>query len=437
MKYFAKLLVGYVASLLKHFLPEDRLIQHRMRAYLAAATLLSASLIMILNLFGLLVTTINPSIHIEAVVLLVFTLLSLFALKRGVKQERVTGFFLFVLTTMISVMLGFHSHSFYAPGIFFFLIAIMHASLLSSNRWAVAQSIYAVCATIFLFWKNSDYGMNLPFNWTFDTYVMRLRVVIVLVCFACYLCMILHDYFSRRSEVELHQEKDWLLRSSRLHEVSTLAESLSFQVTGPLRELSRDFQRLKDAHGSEGFATLEHERVASMSRSVEELIQISRSFDWIYRSHKLDNLISSPISNLLKQLKILLEGKALENAWTLKFDSDISDEELKGGVPSLMLLLVTLAHRNFERYSSAQDMALTIRVEALDKNSVVWRMIWPQTPEKMRNFRFDSPRADLSHTVDEIREALILELAKDCGASLESFDRGNESEIKLVMARLA
>lgn len=437
MKNFIKAVTQYLVLVLKHFLPEDRQIQNRMRAYLAAATLLSASLIMILNLFALLMTSINPYIHLEAVILLTFTLLCLFALKRGVKQEMVTGFFLFVLTTMISVMLGFHSKSFYAPGIFFFLISIMHASLLSSNRWAVGQSIYTICATIFLFWKNSDYGMNLPFDWLFDTYVMRLRIVLVLVCFSCYLCMILHDYFSRRGEVELHQEKDWLLRSSRLHEVSTLAESLNFQVSGPLKEFGRDFQRLKDVYGSEGFDTLEKDRVESMSRAVEELIQVSRSFDWIYRSHKLDNLISSSTSNLLKQLKILLEGKALENAWSLRFQSDIPADELKGGVPSLMLLLVTLAHRNFERYSSAHEMALTIKVEALDKDAVVWRMIWPRTPEKTISFRFDSPRAELSKIVDEIREALIAELARDCCATLESIDRPDESEIKLVMPRHA
>lgn len=432
-----KVLSQFFVTILKHFLPEDRQIQNRMRAYLAAATLLSASLIMILNLFALLTTRINFYIHLEAAFLLIFTLFCLFALKRGVKQERVTGSFLFVLTTMISVMLGFHSQSFYAPGIFFFLISIMHASLLSSNRWAVAQSFYTILATIFLFGKNFSYGMNLPFNWGFDTYVLRLRVVVVLVCLSCFLCMILHDYFSRRAEVELHQEKDWLLRSSRLHEVSTLAESLNFQVSGPLKDFSRDFQRLKDAHGSAGFDTLEKDRVESMSRAVEELIQISRSFDWIYRSHKLDHLISSTTTNLLKQLKILLEGKALESAWALRFETEIPDDELKGGVPSLMLLLVTLAHRNFERYSSARDMALMIKVEALDGNSVVWRMIWPRTPEKTMSFRFDSKGADLSHIVDEIREALIAELARDCGASFECIDRGEESEIKLVMPRHA
>lgn len=40
-------------------------------------------------------------------------------------------------------------------------------------------------------------------------------------------------------------ERGWLLRSSRLHEVSTLAESLSFQVYRPLQEFGRDFGRLK------------------------------------------------------------------------------------------------------------------------------------------------------------------------------------------------
>lgn len=422
-------------TFLDHFLPKPSAKDDRLRSYLTVATLLFSLSVILINLFHCLFSETGLGVTIATLILFIMTGGCIVALKLGVKQELVTGLFHFILTSTLTVILSSFCGSFLAPGIFFFLLSIMHASLFSSNRWAIVQSLYVVLGTLIVFWKTADIGLSIPFNWAFDVYVDRLRFVLINVCLSTYLAMVIHESFQRNSERELTQERDWLLHSSRLHEVSILAESLSFQIYSPLREFGRDFSRMRHALGSESFDTLEVERVANMHRSVEELIQISRSFDWIYRSHKHDNLAGASIELLLRHLRVLLEGKALENGWALRFQSDCPDYQMRGDIPSLMLLLVTLAHRNFDRYSASSTMALDIMVtdrEEAGKPEVEWQITWPRTAEKTLFIRFDSARGHLAEMIDEIRESLIDELTRDCGARLVPRDSATHHELSII-----
>ncbi|MBC7532479.1 MAG: hypothetical protein H7318_12970 [Oligoflexus sp.] len=404
------------------FLPKSGKSAGFTRPYLAVGALLFSLLVLLLNILSYTITQDRPVIVLySSLIIWVVICACLAALKVGVRQEIVTGSFQAILTTAITFLLVSFGGSFYAPGIFFFMVTILHSSLFSSYRLALIQSAYVIAGTIFIFWKVNAFGYSIPFEWPFDVYVDRLHFVIIIVSLTTYFAMALHEYFRKSAQQAMVGERAWLLRSSRLHEVSTLAESLSFQIYSPLREFGRDFGRLKNALGSESFDTLESERVRAMDRSVEELIQISRSFDWIYRGHKHDFLSGASIDLVLRNLRILLEGKALENGWVLRFQSDHPDRQITGDIPSLMLLFVTLAHRNFDRYSSSQSMALNLSASISDdgKGAVVWRMNWPKTGEKNAFFRFDSPRESLSKMVDEIRQSLLEELVRDCHASLD------------------
>lgn len=424
MKLSQKYVWTRTTRFLDLFLPKSNRNSNQGPPYLAVGALLLSFVVLSLNILSFTQSQDRPLAILQASLLLLFYIGGcLVALKAGVKQQIVTGSFHMFMTTAITVLQAYYGGSFYAPGLFFFMVSILHASLFSSTRLALFQSLYVIAGTLFVFWKTNDYGYQLPFHWTFDDFVVRLRMVIILVCLTTYLAMMLHDYLRKSAEQALAGEREWLLRSSRLQEVSILAESLSFQIYSPLREFGREFSRLKGALGSESFETLEIERVQAMDRSVEELIQISRSFDWIYRSHKHDFLSGASIETVLRRLRILLEGKALENGWALRFQCDHPDQQIMGDIPSLMLLFVTLAHRNFDRYASSPTMALDLRavISETGEGPVAWYMSWPKTAEKNAFFSYDSPKDTLSQLVDEIRESLVEELRRDCHATLEQY----------------
>ncbi len=422
---------------LEWLLPESTRGRNLNRNYLAVASLLLVTLVLSVNLISYFFTKVASEILLETLVLLAGTIVALVSLKKAVKVERVTGIYLIFLTTMLSIMLSFHSQSSFAPGVYFFLVFIMYVSFFATNRWVMFHAFFVVLTTLVFFARTYSFGMALPFHWPFSEYVARMQFVIVLLGLSSYICMVLHEVYKKKAESLLSQEKAWLVRSSRLHEISTLADSLSFQIADPLRKFGKDLQQLREIYGQEGFASQEVSRVGKLFQSVEELIQISRSFDWIYRSHRQDNLASSSLSVLLGHLRVLLEGKALENGWGISVHTDSPDELMQGRIPSLLLIIVTLAHRNFDRYAANDEMNLHIEAQCGREADAPfkWRLSWPKTADKALPFRVDSSKRNLTIMVDEIRESLIEELRKDCGGQLELRASGAWHEIVFTLPR--
>jgi len=437
MKRSLKLSWRNMGSFLDLLLPETRGGMNRNRSYLAVASLLFVSVVVAINLVSFFFMPVSLEVVAGTGVIFAAAVGSLVGLKRGVKVERVTGCFLVLLTSALTLIITYSGRSSFVPAIFFFLIIIMYVSFFAFNRWAIFQALFVVVATVFFFANTNRYGLIVPFGWPFEEFVHRLQFVVVVLCVTGYTCMVLHEFFRKKTETLLSQEKAWLVRSSRLHEISTLADSLSFQISAPLKEFGQNLKALRDAYPSENFAAFEALVAQAMFRAVEELIQVSRSFDWIYRSQKQDNLVGAELGMLLSHLRVLLEGKALENGWSLAVHTDHPDETMHGPIPSLVLLLVTLAHRNFDRYTANGNMTLVIeaRKGTTADTPFTWHMSWPKTLPKALRARGDSTKHDLSKMVDDIREALIDELRKDCLGQIEWRMTDDRFEVNLRVPR--
>lgn len=210
---------------------------------------------------------------------------------------------------------------------------------------------------------------------------------------------------------DLDQEFEWQLRSARLEEVAVMTRAMHSLMSKPIREFRRNMLDVKESR------EVDDEGVEKIGAEMERLVEISRSFSWIYRAYRDEESCSSSSEVLFRHLQILLSMKIENAGWKLKPKPIEQDVEIYGPIPSLMLLLfrkVTLVLEN----SGIRDSCEFEMGIAHDRESIVWTFSWPSKGSLISQRAHEGRLTSQSDRAED----LVQELAEACGAKISEYE---------------
>jgi hypothetical protein len=412
---------GFGSRLLSSFLPpKDRESITRSRSLISVGSVLAATVFEIINVLSFVLVPPTEVILWSNFTLLIVSFLSLLSFRKGVEPGKVVPFFvssyIFVVAIVSSKCQGFM-----APGMYYFPIFLMYGALLSRSRWTIIQSVAAIVATLYVFTQTTPYGLSIPYGWDFVNYFKRMNSVAVILCFVGFCCMAVQDYYRKRTHDELRLENEWMFRSSRLFEISTISGGLHSQLTNPVLTLGADIKSLLAlSTGTEGRArTLE--QLDQISHSIDNLTRVSRSINLMQGASSRKLHAISGMSKLNEHLSVILAEKAKHQGWDLLLDSYDPALEIEGKIASLALLISTLALRVFEDFSGGEESKLSIRAifapDPEDKR-IQWILSFPKVKLRAQNLVPDLVRKDMSYLNEEQHEKFVQGLLADCGGEI-------------------
>lgn len=217
---------------------------------------------------------------------------------------------------------------------------------------------------------------------------------------------------------ELEQESDWQARSVRLNEVNSMTKSMYALMKRPLNHLDRYW---KDFYGNTSF---EDEAIQDeIAKGLDELIEVSRSFGWIYRAYRNEGTCVAPSSQLFQNLQTLISQKIEDSGWELQVLPANMDAEIRGPIPSMMLLIFTIVVQIIE-LSELQQMKFLELQLAQRENRVNWLLSWPS--EKVGSILAPRSPGQKEPSITTLRGDLIQDLRESCQANfLEYEERGS------------
>lgn len=431
---YLKLGAGLGSRLLSSFLPpEDRKAITRSRSLIAVGSVLAATLFEICNVLSFVLVPPRAVILWSNLVLLIVSLLSLLAFRKGIEPGKVVPFFVSSYIVVLAYVSS-KCQGFMAPGMYYFPVFLMYGALLSRSRWTIIQSVAAIVATLFVFTQTTPYGLSIPFGWDVIDYFKRMNSVAGILCLVGFSCMAVQDHYRKRTHDELRLENEWMFRSSRLFEISTISGGLHSQITNPVVALGKDIQSLLAL--SPGMLTREQTllQLDQISHSIENLTRVSRSINLMQGASSRKLHAISGMSKLNEHLSVILTEKSKHQGWELLLDTYDPTLEIEGKIASLALLLSTLALRVFEDFSGGDDSKLSIRAifspDPEDKR-IQWILSFPKVKLRAQNLVPDLVRKDMSFLNEEQHEKFVKGLLTDCGGEIRRRNQGKKNEIFL------
>jgi hypothetical protein len=342
----------------------------------------------------------------SAILLLCFACLA--AMRWHPAYERTIGLFLLLLMLMMSIRDMIIAPAALHGTIFAYPIFILMAFLICDRRWACIVTGWSFIQAILVFlYCRMQYPFSYVHFLSFEEAMQRRYVHLFIAHTMVYACMLGLDISNRWRSQQLHKEKDWYIRSSKLQELSSLVHIASLQMAKPLLIL-KDYlpDLLRRPHA-------DLKRLGVVEGHLESLMRVSRSLSWLHQSHRTGSISESAMDIYLDQLRILLSNRAEQSGWQLLLEAQPEHMNLKGPLVSLTLLLICLGQRVIDAYNASSDNCLQIRLVA-EEGYISWIVSWPTDAESII-----AKDGSLEELEQSIRDAMINALTRECCAVLQ------------------
>lgn len=282
-------------------------------------------------------------------------------------------------------------------------------------RFLILAFYLSITAICFFEAQNSGfpYPSGLPGSLFIDGVITILLLVYILIWIRVSLRII------ALAQRELNHEVEWKLRSSRLAEIASMTSVMTSLMGRPLQSFKRHWHEWGRAGCRNGNA----EVIEKVEQELNDLLQISQSFGWLYRAYRQDGEFRVSSRLLLRQLQVLLAHKAEISGWTLKAKPFLQNIEISGPVPSIMLLLFSLCIQVLESEQPLESRQLEIELSH-DESSVAWKLSWPQESLNPVDRRKNAEIGRDAKKVD-LREELIQDLKRVCQVTISSFEEAD------------
>lgn len=223
--------------------------------------------------------------------------------------------------------------------------------------------------------------------------------------------------FRDLTQRDLELESDWQARSARLIEVTSMTKTMYKLMVRPLNVLDNC---LKDLNRNASFDQHSELPQKELEKGLDEIIEISRSFSWIYRAYRDEGSSTAALSQIHQNVQTLISQRIADSGWDLKVPPIEIEAEIQGTIPSMMLLIFSVVVQIIETSELQDARSLRLQVGRRE-NRVSWLFSWPSEPA----VSILSPLVKAGKgppSIIELRQDLIQDLKVICQAHFREYE---------------
>ncbi len=328
---------------------------------------------------------------------------SLLALKWVARpQEFGTAYLVFIFLVTVLFM-SVYDRSVLSVSLLWYPSIILGVFLVTRPRLAcwIAGGMIVVLIVQILYLR--QFGLNLPYNLTFEHYMTRLVSSLVLNCFIMLLMVIAFLALARNNRRVWQKEKEWQLQTARMRELSELAISAAFLLEKPLLNLQAHHAALlKDqADPHDDIKVLD-----SIGQDLQSVTRISESFSLLAHPKQVEKAERMAAAIWLEHLTHIVLRRVTEKSWDLQMNSEPEDLMMVGPLGRLSMLVVLCLQPTFA--SPAPEPGSPLRIQVRERQDCLQITIAYAAP-------YDQEQLD-----DEISQSLTDELLASMSATLDT-----------------
>lgn len=223
------------------------------------------------------------------------------------------------------------------------------------------------------------------------------------------------------------------IASAKLHEVSSLTQSLFPDLAVPLKNFQKEVLRLNSVEEKEVHKTLDslHEQLINMKN-------LSSSIGWIYRAYRGDRLGHAPNSYIQSQLAYLLERKLSGTGIQLHASESLESFLLGGPIPTIFLLKLKVLELALAQEDFLHENGVEFSLYHLpESNRVCFELVWFESGLRKAPLIAEGQDFHLEFLSPEfIRQETIGELIRESGAEIVEIQEGKRYTLRLLGAWL-
>ncbi|RZA26040.1 MAG: hypothetical protein EOP10_04970 [Proteobacteria bacterium] len=211
-------------------------------------------------------------------------------------------------------------------------------------------------------------GFTLPYNQDIQTVVKNASIAIGLRSLLALVSVYWFVQIRNIADQDLDREIEWQIRSEKLDEITNMIKSMFPRLDVPLDRIGETLRTLKSTDVSP--------RIRELEADVIQLKEVAQSISWAYRAFRNEHIAETSSEIILEQLYVMLERSHFDSGWTIRVKSPDQPINLRGPVPSLMLLILSLVDQIIAGSSTIAERSVEIEFKTVEGEQI-WFLSWP------------------------------------------------------------